>query len=73
MLRTADVDPTLRPTQLSIPQFRALSDAYGRLCAENPGLAAHEFREELRQKRRSRAAGRGGGIDDIDDIEEDQL
>ncbi|XP_069053153.1 dimethyladenosine transferase 1, mitochondrial [Lepisosteus oculatus] len=54
MLRTADVDPTLRPTELSIPHFRNLSDAYSKLCSDNPGLLAYDFRDELRKKRRSR-------------------
>ncbi|KAJ8290582.1 hypothetical protein GJAV_G00014850 [Gymnothorax javanicus] len=65
MMRMADVDPMLRPTQLSIPQFQALADAYARLCTENPGLAAYEFREEARGKRCRRATGH-------DDVDEDQ-
>ncbi|XP_064187887.1 dimethyladenosine transferase 1, mitochondrial [Anguilla rostrata] len=67
MLRTADVDPTLRPTQLTVPHFRALADAYGRLCAENGGLAAYEFRDELRRKRRGAAEDRGD--EDVDDVD----
>ncbi|KAI1895845.1 hypothetical protein AGOR_G00110960 [Albula goreensis] len=66
MLRRAEVDPTLRPTQLSIPNFRALADAYSRLCAENPGLASFEFREELRQKGRGGTADDGSDADDVD-------
>lgn len=48
MMRQADVEPTLRPTELTIPQFRALADAYACLCAREPGLLNYEFREELR-------------------------
>ncbi|KAJ3613358.1 hypothetical protein NHX12_019608 [Muraenolepis orangiensis] len=54
MLREADVDPTLRPTELSLDQFRALADAYAYLCARDPGLASYEFREELRLKHLAR-------------------
>ena len=48
MLQNADVDPTLRPTELTIPQFRALADAYAHLCMHEPSLLHYEFREELR-------------------------
>lgn len=48
MMRRADVDPTLRPTELTMPQFRALADAYAELCAREPQLLSYEFREELR-------------------------
>ncbi|XP_060736522.1 dimethyladenosine transferase 1, mitochondrial isoform X2 [Tachysurus vachellii] len=51
LLRRADVDPTLRPADISVGQFRALTDAYGKLCRENTDLFSYEFREELRQKR----------------------
>ncbi|XP_034077857.1 dimethyladenosine transferase 1, mitochondrial [Gymnodraco acuticeps] len=50
MLQNADVDPTLRPTELTIPQFRALADAYAHLCMHEPSLLHYEFREELRLK-----------------------
>lgn len=50
MMQKADVDPTLRPTQLTIPQFRALADAYAHLCTQEPSLLGYEFREELRLK-----------------------
>ncbi|XP_043552075.1 dimethyladenosine transferase 1, mitochondrial isoform X1 [Chiloscyllium plagiosum] len=53
MLCIADVDPTLRPGELSIPQFRALCDAYNQLCSENQNLFTYDFREELRQKKLS--------------------
>ncbi|KAG5265884.1 hypothetical protein AALO_G00247390 [Alosa alosa] len=51
LLRRACVEPTLRPTELTIPHFRALADAYGQLCARQQGLASYEFREEQRLKR----------------------
>lgn len=50
----ADVDPTLRPTELTIHQIRALADAYARLCSNEPDLLGYEFREELRLKRLGR-------------------
>ncbi|KAK3563378.1 hypothetical protein QTP86_023331 [Hemibagrus guttatus] len=53
LLRRADLDPTLRPADISISQFRALADAYSRLCRENHTLFSYNFREELRQKRHS--------------------
>lgn len=48
MMQKADVDPTLRPTELTIPQIRALSDAYAHLCNHDPDLLGYEYREELR-------------------------
>uniref|UniRef100_UPI00398E5432 dimethyladenosine transferase 1, mitochondrial n=1 Tax=Pristiophorus japonicus TaxID=55135 RepID=UPI00398E5432 len=51
MFCTADVDPTRRPTELTIPQFRSLCDAYSQLCNENQNLFTYNFREELRQKK----------------------
>ncbi|XP_043919348.1 dimethyladenosine transferase 1, mitochondrial isoform X1 [Protopterus annectens] len=53
MLCSADVNPTLRPTELSIIQFKNLCDAYRTLCDENPELFNYDFREELRMKRKS--------------------
>lgn len=53
MMRKADVDPILRPTELTIPQMRALADAYAHLCTHEPSLLSYEFREELRLKRLS--------------------
>lgn len=53
-MQSADVEPTLRPTELTIPQIRALADAYACLCAREPGLRGFEYREELKQKRQSR-------------------
>ncbi|XP_071761923.1 dimethyladenosine transferase 1, mitochondrial [Centroberyx gerrardi] len=57
MMREADVDPTLRPTELTIPHIRALADAYAYLCARDPGLFTYEFREELRLKHLGRRMG----------------
>ncbi|KAK1170146.1 dimethyladenosine transferase 1, mitochondrial [Acipenser oxyrinchus oxyrinchus] len=54
MLLTADVEPTLRPTELSISHFRNLADAYSKLCEEDAGLFSYEFRDELRQKKKQR-------------------
>uniref|UniRef100_A0A672PW96 rRNA adenine N(6)-methyltransferase n=1 Tax=Sinocyclocheilus grahami TaxID=75366 RepID=A0A672PW96_SINGR len=48
LLRSADVDSTLRPTENSISEFRALADAYSKLCKENQGLIDYYFREELK-------------------------
>ncbi|KAM6973283.1 dimethyladenosine transferase 1, mitochondrial [Aplochiton taeniatus] len=50
LLREADIDPTLLPTKLTIANFRALSDSYARMCAENPWLLTYDFREERRLK-----------------------
>ncbi|XP_045918473.1 dimethyladenosine transferase 1, mitochondrial [Micropterus dolomieu] len=50
MMQKADVDPTLRPPELTIPQIRALADAYAHLCTHEPTLLSYEFREELRLK-----------------------
>ncbi|KAK2114563.1 hypothetical protein P7K49_008829 [Saguinus oedipus] len=51
LLELADVDPTLRPRQLSIPQFKSLCDVYRRMCDEDPHLFAYNFREELKQRK----------------------
>ncbi|XP_010729568.2 dimethyladenosine transferase 1, mitochondrial [Larimichthys crocea] len=50
MMEKADVDPILRPTELTIPHIRALADAYAHLCTNEPSLLSYEFREELRLK-----------------------
>lgn len=50
VMQSADLDPILRPTQLTISHIRALADAYAHLCAREPGLQHYEFREELRLK-----------------------
>lgn len=54
MMQKADVDPLLRPTELTIPQIRALTDNYAHLCARDPSLLHYEFREELRAKHLAR-------------------
>ncbi|XP_055495959.1 LOW QUALITY PROTEIN: dimethyladenosine transferase 1, mitochondrial-like [Leucoraja erinacea] len=51
MFDAADVDPTLCPTQLSIPHFRNLCDAYSLLCKEDANLFTYNYREELGHKR----------------------
>ncbi|XP_039993805.1 dimethyladenosine transferase 1, mitochondrial [Xiphias gladius] len=50
MMQKADVDPTLRPTDLTIQHIRALVDAYACLSAHEPSLLSYEYREELRLK-----------------------
>lgn len=50
MMQKADVDPTLRPTELTIPQIRALADVYAQLCTHEPSLLSYNYREELRLK-----------------------
>ncbi|XP_020040642.1 dimethyladenosine transferase 1, mitochondrial isoform X1 [Castor canadensis] len=52
LLQLADVDPTLRPTQLSLLHFKSLCDIYRRMCDEDPQLFAYNFREELKQGKR---------------------
>lgn len=60
MMQRADVDPSLRPTELTIPHFKALVDAYAHLCASEPSLLSYEHREELQlrhhQKKTKRPA-----------------
>ncbi|XP_051711201.1 dimethyladenosine transferase 1, mitochondrial isoform X3 [Oryctolagus cuniculus] len=51
LLHLADVEPTLRPRQLSIAHFRSLCDIYRRMCDGDPQLFAYDFREELRQSK----------------------
>ncbi|XP_060023194.1 mitochondrial dimethyladenosine transferase 1-like [Lagenorhynchus albirostris] len=52
LFRLADVDPTLRPTQLSVLHFKSL--AYQKMCDEDPHHFAYNFREELKQKSEKR-------------------
>ncbi|XP_071354219.1 dimethyladenosine transferase 1, mitochondrial [Trachinotus anak] len=54
MMQKADVDPTLRPTELTIPQIRDLVNAYAHICSIEPSLLSYEFREELRMKHLAR-------------------
>lgn len=51
---TANVDPTLRPFQLSMSQFRNLCDTYRKMCDEDPSLFAYSYREELKQNKKMR-------------------
>ncbi|NXR16835.1 TFB1M transferase, partial [Cinclus mexicanus] len=54
LMMTADVDPTLRPFQLSMSQFRNLCNAYRKMCDEDPSLFVFNYREELQQKKMTR-------------------
>ncbi|KAM9316729.1 dimethyladenosine transferase 1, mitochondrial [Gastrophryne carolinensis] len=51
MLVLASVQPTVRPSELSIKHFRDLCNAYRELCDQDPELFAFNFREELHKKR----------------------
>ncbi|KAM8792063.1 dimethyladenosine transferase 1, mitochondrial isoform 2-T2 [Rhynchonycteris naso] len=51
LLQLADVDPTLRPRQLSVSHFRSLCDVYRKMCDEDPHLFAYNFREELKRSK----------------------
>ncbi|EPQ11838.1 Dimethyladenosine transferase 1, mitochondrial [Myotis brandtii] len=53
LLQLADVDPTLRPCQLSVSHFKSLCDVYRRMCDEDPHLFAYNFREELKKNKRA--------------------
>lgn len=57
VMRRAHLDPTLRPTELTIAQISAVADAYAHLCTLQPELQRYEFREELRLKHLSRQQG----------------
>lgn len=52
LLELADVDPTLRPRQLSISHFKSLCDVYQKMCDEDPNLFAYNFRDELKKNKR---------------------
>lgn len=54
LLELADIDPTLRPRQLSISHFKSLCEVYRKMCDEDPQLFAYNFREELKQKKKKR-------------------
>ncbi|XP_068608149.1 dimethyladenosine transferase 1, mitochondrial [Brachionichthys hirsutus] len=58
MMQKADVDPTLRPVQLTMPHIRALVDSYADMCAHEPSLFRYEYREDLRLKKLSRQRGK---------------
>ncbi|NXX42270.1 TFB1M transferase, partial [Tricholaema leucomelas] len=51
LMMTANVDPTLRPYQLSMSQFRNLCNTYRKMCDEDPSLFVYNYREDLRQKK----------------------
>lgn len=51
LLQVADVDPTLRPSQLSVSHFKSLCDVYRQMCDEDPRLFAYNFREELKKNK----------------------
>ncbi|XP_062953677.1 dimethyladenosine transferase 1, mitochondrial [Cynocephalus volans] len=55
LLQWADIDPTLRPCQLSIAHFKSLCDVYRKMCDEDPHLFAYNFREELKQIKNNNA------------------
>ncbi|NXK53410.1 TFB1M transferase, partial [Chauna torquata] len=52
LMMAADVDPTLRPIQLSMSHFRNLCNTYRKMCEEDPSLFAYNYREELKQKKK---------------------
>ncbi|XP_075718801.1 dimethyladenosine transferase 1, mitochondrial [Rhinoderma darwinii] len=51
ILTLANVEPTLRPSELSMKHFQGLCNAYRGLCDQDLNLFSYNFREELRQKR----------------------
>ncbi|NP_001349321.1 dimethyladenosine transferase 1, mitochondrial [Pan troglodytes] len=51
LLELADIDPTLRPRQLSISHFKSLCEVYRKMCDEDPQLFAYNFREELKRRK----------------------
>lgn len=59
LLELADIDPTLRPRQLSISHFKSLCEVYRKMCDEDPQLFAYNFREELKQKKSKKKEKRG--------------
>ncbi|XP_075410461.1 dimethyladenosine transferase 1, mitochondrial isoform X1 [Tenrec ecaudatus] len=61
LLQLADVEPTLRPWQLSLAHFRSLCDVYRGMCDGDPQLFAYNFREELKQSK-SRRQGSPGAL-----------
>ncbi|XP_033368630.1 dimethyladenosine transferase 1, mitochondrial isoform X2 [Parus major] len=71
LMMRADVDPTLRPFQLSMSQFRNLCNEYRKMCDEDPSLFVFNYREELRQKKTRRLLGSTGQSEQTE--EENQL
>ncbi|XP_037247027.1 dimethyladenosine transferase 1, mitochondrial isoform X2 [Falco biarmicus] len=53
LLLTANVDPTLRPFQLSMSHFRNLCNTYRKMCNEDPSLFVYNYREDLKQKKKT--------------------
>ncbi|XP_073528528.1 dimethyladenosine transferase 1, mitochondrial [Phyllobates terribilis] len=51
ILTLAGVEPTMRPSELSMKHFQGLCNAYRELCDRDPDLFAYNFREELRLKK----------------------
>ncbi|KAG8583357.1 hypothetical protein GDO81_008383, partial [Engystomops pustulosus] len=51
ILTLADIEPTLRPSELSMKHFQGLCTAYRELCDQDPHLFSYNFREELRLKK----------------------
>lgn len=54
LLKLADVDPTLRPCQLSVSHFKSLCDVYRTMCDADPHLFAYNFRDELQRNKRNK-------------------
>ncbi|OXB66563.1 hypothetical protein ASZ78_010842, partial [Callipepla squamata] len=71
LMMAADVDPTLRPFQLTMSHFRNLCNTYRKMCDEDPSLFAYNYREELRQKKRKHSPESTDQLEQTE--EEDQL
>ncbi|NXE20017.1 TFB1M transferase, partial [Ardeotis kori] len=72
LMMTANVDPTLRPFQLSMSHFRNLCNTYRKMCDEDPSLFVYNYREELRQKKKTHNLLRSTSQSQLTE-EEDQL
>lgn len=71
LMMAADVDPTLRPFQLTMAHFRNLCNTYRKMCDEDPSLFAYNYREELGQTKRKHSPE---SIDQLEQTkEEDHL
>ncbi|KYO18614.1 dimethyladenosine transferase 1, mitochondrial [Alligator mississippiensis] len=68
MMLTADVDPTLRPTQLTMLHFKGLCDAYRKMCDEDSSLFAYNYRDELKEKMRSKRDGHLKQLEEEDEL-----
>ncbi|XP_054652224.1 dimethyladenosine transferase 1, mitochondrial [Dunckerocampus dactyliophorus] len=62
MMHKADVEPTRRPTELTIPHIKALVDVYAHMCIRDPHLRGYEYREELRLKHLAKQRGAQTGM-----------